>query len=66
MFYHNHMDSESQLVRSDYMGSSKKIRNRSSESYESTRTKIFKIFEQKFDVRGSQSKRAPKKTILTG
>ena len=58
MFYHNHMDSESQLVRSDYMGSSKKIRNRSSESYESTRTKIFK----KVDAR---DKRAPKKQFCS-
>ena len=33
----------------------------SSGSYELTRTRIFKIFEQKVDARGSQSKRAPEK-----
>ena len=33
----------------------------SSGSYESSRTRILKVFEQKVDARGSQSKRAPEK-----
>ena len=61
MFNHNHMDFESKLARSDYMGSSEKFSKHFwiafyhySGSYESTLTKIFK----KVDAR---DKRAPKK-----